>query len=825
MKNSTIRLPGKFWWLAVFIPIFNWAVLLYIAGINSSIPNIVLAIVYGLFTAAVPAPESTIATWAICGFHNIVLYASLMTRAGLPITAGNNGYGGPDAAYSMGASGTERRPKKLPGKLWWVIACIPGVNWVALLYISVLNLNYPSMLCAISYALMTFAVSESWLFFFPLGLAHYAIMYSLAKDEIDWMEKGKPNPGGAGKDESDPIQNDVQNDGNEPRWATEKTSLALDERDFSDITIQGETERTQRIPAKPVKQGSGPHIPYAVGISHEHFPDAARKYADREGEPVPFVPFEMYWPTYEAMNPEQESWYFYWRSQVRSGNYIDTDLSYVFLYIYEILSGVGWQTPQEGYFLLMEIWSRYRERFPKLDGHLIKWTFDFAQLHSLEYEIPFGDDLVYSVPQTILDLLIQSHAGDIPLKLPFTLIAALCDYHVFQSEFYKDGNQLLLREAVPRTVALADAAMRKKVKRGILDEYGPRQAVEQEYCLFESAVCPEADSIITVNVKPYSVYGPLRKCITELVGLTENVLRQMKGYDSSKKATNLTEETVEAVEHFLRTEYGYLLRQAKLPDEKREEKRAAREEKVQKLEKEQVQLVDRSEERGHEATLDFDVIDRLREESEAVRTALAVEGEISIVEKVPLTNLGEISAIYSALSSAGRDLLHTLKKSNWVYELDTEIEQLVAEINNLAEGYLGGPLLFQTDNMVTVDEQYCDELAHICDNPPPLRGDGGDEEQLFDPSLLDRELKEFVECLRPEQKKVVYAVLILEDPEQEIKDIAEEHLTMPEILLDDINAVALQTVGDIIIDFTEEKPGIVQEYASFLRDSITPGRD
>ena len=58
------------------------------------------------------------------------------------------------------------------------------------------------------------------------------------------------------------------------------------------------------------------------------------------------------------------------------------------------------------------------------------------------------------------------------------------------------------------------------------------------------------------------------------------------------------------------------------------------------------------------------------------------------------------------------------------------------------------------------------------------------------------------------------------DSQPELEKIAEEALTMPQILLDDINAAAMQYLGDILIDTAEESPHILDEYAPALKKSI-----
>ena len=46
------------------------------------------------------------------------------------------------------------------------------------------------------------------------------------------------------------------------------------------------------------------------------------------------VPFEHYFPTYNDMTLEQQRTYFTWRTRIRKGEFCETSLSYIFVYIY-----------------------------------------------------------------------------------------------------------------------------------------------------------------------------------------------------------------------------------------------------------------------------------------------------------------------------------------------------------------------------------------------------------------------------------------------------------------------------------------------------------
>ena len=62
--------------------------------------------------------------------------------------------------------------------------------------------------------------------------------------------------------------------------------------------------------------------------------------ARTEAKALP-VEFMQYWPTYDVMSPAQQQWYFYWRSEVRQGRLLATDLSYIFVHVYELINLIG----------------------------------------------------------------------------------------------------------------------------------------------------------------------------------------------------------------------------------------------------------------------------------------------------------------------------------------------------------------------------------------------------------------------------------------------------------------------------------------------------
>lgn len=246
---------------------------------------------------------------------------------------------------------------------------------------------------------------------------------------------------------------------------------------FVDVSMDGLEEKSQVIPQKSIelKQNirenqdntlSQPKVEISFNFETSYhlnnFINDMKRFENKKGKECPFVPFMMYYSSYDDMNKQQKDYYFYWRSEIRRGVYPKTDLSYIFLYVYELLSGYGYKNSSTGYNLLLDVWKNYRTEFPKLDRYLFSWSVDYVKLHNIEFAIPEWDNLLLPYDHTIKNIIIEKYAEKMPLKLPFILIDSLCDYSLVRSKFYNDGHQLLLNEAIPRVVALADVSLYKK---------------------------------------------------------------------------------------------------------------------------------------------------------------------------------------------------------------------------------------------------------------------------------------------------------------------------------------------------------------------------
>ena len=117
-----------------------------------------------------------------------------------------------------------------------------------------------------------------------------------------------------------------------------------------------------------------------VTITYENrgtsFVKEAQKLKGKKENFANHVPFKCYWPTYSDMNGSQQQWYFYWRSQARQNTFHPSDLSYIFVHVYEILNLVETPDPIQAAERIRILWLAYREKYPNLDRYLPDWGGD-----------------------------------------------------------------------------------------------------------------------------------------------------------------------------------------------------------------------------------------------------------------------------------------------------------------------------------------------------------------------------------------------------------------------------------------------------------------
>lgn len=234
--------------------------------------------------------------------------------------------------------------------------------------------------------------------------------------------------------------------------------------------------------------------------------------------------FKSYFPTYNAMSDRQLRGYFTWRAAVRRGDIQETSLSFAYVYLYEIINGIGVTTPADGYRAFESFWSAYRAFAPEIDRFAGVWLQDYVVYHGLSpallepYKTMAFDRAIAALRKA--DGLMCEHAsipqnkrrkkGTSVLPLPpnsafedelFHAIDALSTYKLSGSRLYKERPEALRHVACAVYVRTSEY-YRKQRKNTLLESWFGEE-VALPYTMFGSAVFfapePHPDTLYQLN--------------------------------------------------------------------------------------------------------------------------------------------------------------------------------------------------------------------------------------------------------------------------------------------------------------------------------------
>ncbi|MFK4165697.1 TerB N-terminal domain-containing protein [Paenibacillus lautus] len=547
-------------------------------------------------------------------------------------------------------------------------------------------------------------------------------------------------------------------------------------------------------PQQPLDMNWGEDFRYVT--KEQQFVQKARELAWHAEDETPFVAFKSYWPTYDQMASDQFKWYFYWREEVRSGRYPDTDLSYLFVYFYELIHGVGWSDPLQGYALMEQAWTAYRKRYAKLDTYLREWLYDFMIVHGLDMPIR---ETYQRFPRVLSAELKEKEwkrrFSLQPVELTWELLLDLLDYDVEKSRFYQEKGRKDLEGYAPKVIALVDSYWAKMKGQRLIDRFQPRPRQVKRH-LFRSAVYDHGlyGRTVVLTVVSLSEHAPLRSYITGLVRLTENKLRELRGFKGRLRGAEAVEpEVEEIITRYLKKEIQ------------------------EQMEPERKQSLP-------EVQIDTGKLRRLQRESDQVRDMLLteeagqqeVEAENSRPPAEIVTDAGASSGAAehavtgsgSAASSKGRSSQKSAAKKPEVFQAVMDFDAVIyeetpvpEEARNEAKEQEALVVTEKEEKAIAASEDEGTALAAPESKEPsvPAAGKSSEGAVVWNTDGLDEDWQELGERLNLIHLEVLHALKSGSNRTQ-LQRIAEQAGSMPALLLDEINEAAMDTVGDLLID-------------------------
>ncbi len=241
--------------------------------------------------------------------------------------------------------------------------------------------------------------------------------------------------------------------------------------------------------------------------------------------------FKSYFPTYNAMSDRQLRGYFTWRAQVRRGTVEETSTSFAFLYLYELICGIGVDDPLDGFNKIKAFWDAYRAFEPGIDRFARVWLQDYAVFHGLDPKLlrdsktVMFDNALIELRRAARDLSpVPAPSAQVPkrrktseptLPLPpdeageerlMTAINALSTYNLNNSRLNRSHHRDLRHVACAAYVRMARYYDTHRKTGIVASLFGEETAMP--YTMFASAVffAPERHEDCEYRLDPIHIY-------------------------------------------------------------------------------------------------------------------------------------------------------------------------------------------------------------------------------------------------------------------------------------------------------------------------------
>lgn len=636
-------------------------------------------------------------------------------------------------------------------------------------------------------------------------------------------------------------------------------------------------------PAESYPPSARPQITFSSSSSSD-FVKEAKRYAHRTQASANPVPFMQYWPTYSSMSKAQQKWYFYWRTQLRQGNWLTADTSYLFVYVYEIINVIGFDSPKLALDRLINFWEFYRKLQPKLDHYLPDWIADFTAIHKLtpaplewyrrvaQLGVPGDEDLQ-------LEAWLQT--GHNFKLLAKDLIYRLSGYNPTRNKFYKQYGQALNLDAAYETgLQAVNSYVEQRSKQTLFGLYQDRRTRLVTRPPFASALhAYKAREIEIAVVRPWMGNEPLGKALKDILKYTENVVREHSGYRYKLREVKLPLDWQQAIEAALagpsprpEVEIDWSQPEQLSQDSSAIQGRLSTAERPAAdlrtsrppLETQKEQPIAPSEPPAvqpvRDLSIDFAAVDKVRRESDQIRDRLSVETGFSEgrpdLEIAPapkdqeapqgaeeylirpdgtadhlLTSLAEIASILGGFETEGAGLLRVLRQNSWHASLEDIQSRLngqfanvvIDQINERAYHEVGDVLVIEVEGVWTVNEEYRDEVEYILSHPAyqPKQTGPAAEPPLEKYRDLRTDWQEFVRQMQPCHWDALAALLSGAEVQTRLDAIAKPLHKTGNLLVDEINEYAQESVGDIVVDTVENPPRILEDEQDTLAQLLS----
>ncbi len=527
------------------------------------------------------------------------------------------------------------------------------------------------------------------------------------------------------------------------------------------------TERfVQVFPATERTKPSGVSISISYETRDTRFFQDARKFRNKEESSAELVPFFQYWPTYDSMNAAQKRWYFYWRAQVRHSNFLPTDLSYIFVHVYEVLNLIEFADPLQATARLKVLRDAYVQMYPKLDNYLPEWGGDLLAIktnlaRAFEWWQPFVWQGALKSQQVVNVLIERQVQAGKEAELPHALWMQLTNYRP-RNKFYAQHNQDgRLDRAYAQAIQVANEYTRRKKNQSVLELFTSAKPQRVQKYVFTSALIGyDYPQVIDLGVcRNYFGNSQLADHLAMVCKYAENILRKQLKFSGRLSGIELDAELAQMLD-------------------------AAFAPRIEPLKPIRI-------------TLDATRVANLHKESEQIGALLETNGDETPASALkPLySDVAEVRQLVRELDDAHRRVIFGIyhKQFSTLEDLTRALapdallpNSALERINERALTLLGDRLIYLEDeSRLLLAEDFVDELDVVLQEPIPDSS-----------SVADDSFEKLAARVTPVEISLLEAFVARGAlRENEIDALTRPHHVMGNVALDALNEKAADALG------------------------------
>lgn len=313
-------------------------------------------------------------------------------------------------------------------------------------------------------------------------------------------------------------------------------------------------ESVERALNKDNRVYSSGGIEYSISINtrDRQFMQDSSNYRYMSHPKTREIPLKAYWTTFQDLNEKQLAWYLYWREQVLNKNYIDVDLSYIFLFVYELINYTFNRNAAFNVSMMVTIYEKYKDRHPELDNYLPRWIADMLyELEEPELAKEWDDE--GEEPPKLYSILKEAYPLD---RVSMSTWKEYIKNHSETVYFSENRNKVynIFKAGMGFLEEMYENNSKSLIERWF-EEYRDRKVRQ----LYQGAVVGREIEDIHIPVIRIRPVESLFDEVTAMLKLSENISREMNGFNRRVKVNEeaLTPGIKEKMEeYFLKKQYS-----------------------------------------------------------------------------------------------------------------------------------------------------------------------------------------------------------------------------------------------------------------------------